>query len=242
MKGLSAEELRSIEDSPAYEYIKAERQKHAEAQAREKAADKIDALIDKYERELKDYYAGRVTSGSPDIKAVTLRMKSHNPKALRAVLKHSAHLANKVDFRKAVTELLKRPYIDESCAQIIASFPFDDMTRKLIAMDILSNAGNLPAGLLISFAGNNADVIEGMLMHVKPEDYAALLRRWPTGKAMNVGIMRKLLESNDARILVPLLALIKSNFPQNASQCRKRLAELESHRTAAVRAWARKLV
>ena len=95
--------------------------------------------------------------------------------------------------------------------------------------------------IVTAFAGNDPDVIEGMLMHIRPEDYAALLRRWPAGKIMNAGIMRKLLESDDARILVPLLALIKSNFPQSAAQCRKRLAELESHPTAAVRAWARKL-
>lgn len=170
-----------------------------------------------------------------------MRMKSRNPKALRAILKHSAHLANKTEFRKALTELLMRPDIDEACAEIIASFPFDDVTRKLIAMDILSNAHNLPSGLLIAFAGNNTDVIEGMLLHIRPEDYAALLRRWPAGKTMNSGIMRKLLESDDARILVPLLALIKSNFPHSASMCRKRLSELEAHPTAAVRAWARKL-
>ncbi|MBQ7156114.1 MAG: DnaJ domain-containing protein [Synergistaceae bacterium] len=247
VKGLTAEELQAIAaNNPVYDYLRAERQKQAkaqaEAEARAKTAEKIDVVLDKYERELKEYYAGRARAGSPDISAVILRMKSKNPKAIRAILKHSAHLANKTDFRRALVELLKRPDIDEACAKIIASFPFEDMTRKLIAMDILNNVGSLPSGLLLSLAGNDADVIEGMLMHIRPEDYAALLRRWPAGKVMNAGIMRNLLEANDARILVPLLSLIGSNFPQSAAQYKKRLGELESHPTAAVRAWAKKLV
>ena len=169
-------------------------------------------------------------------------MKSTNPKALRAVLKHSAHLANKVEFRKALTELLSRQEIDGACAEIIASFPFEDTTRKLLALDTAGNAGNFPSVLVISLAGNDPDVIEGLLMHIKPEDYAALLRRWPAGKTMSPSITRKLLESNDARILVPLLSVIKSNFPHTSSHYKKRLIELESHPTAAVRAWAKKLV
>ena len=138
--------------------------------------------------------------------------------------------------------MLCRQEVDAGCAEIIASFPFDAMTRKLIAMDVASNAKNLPAGLIISLAGNDADAIESFLLHVKPEDYAALLRRWPSGKVMNPNITRRLLESDDARILVPLLSLIKTNFPQTAVHYKKRLLDLEAHPTAAVRAWAKKLV
>ena len=240
VKGLTAEELQSLAGgSSAYQHIREQKQKQQEA---EREAAKIDAVLDKYEHDLKDYYAKRAKSGSLDIKAVTLRMKSRNPKALKAVLKHSAHLANKIEFRKALTELLSRPGIDSACAEVIASFPFDDMTRKLLAMDTAGNSGNFPSGLIISLAGTDPDVIEALLMHIKPEDYAALLRRWPAGKAMNPSITRNLLESSDARILVPLLSLIKSNFPQTAPHYKKRLLELESHPTAAVRAWAKKLV
>ncbi len=84
-------------------------------------------------------------------------------------------------------------------------------------------------------------MIESFLLHIKPEDYSALLRRWPSGHAMNSGIVRRLLESNDARILVPVLSLMKSGFPSQAYIHKKRLAELESHSAAAVRAWAKKL-
>ena len=249
------------DNSPAYEQLRAERQRQeearqhqeeirrhqAEARQRQQEEDrrkavKIDAILDKYEHELKDYYSSRPGNSALDINAAILRLKSKNPGALRAVLKHSAHLANKVDFRKAISEFLRRPEIDNACAEIIASLPFDDMTRKLIAMDSAGNAENFPAGLIISLVGNDADVIESFLMHIKPEDYAAVLRRWPAGKIMNPNITRKLLESNDARILVPLLSLISSNFPQTASHYRKRLIDLGAHPTAAVRAWAKKLV
>ena len=59
---------------------------------------------------------------------------------------------------------------------------------------------------------------------------------------MNPNIVRRLLETEDPRVLVPVLSLMKSAFPQSAVFCRKRLAELEGHPTAAVRAWAKKLV
>ena len=59
---------------------------------------------------------------------------------------------------------------------------------------------------------------------------------------INVNITRRLLDSDDARILVPVLSLMKSNFPAQASQHRKRLTELEAHSAVAVRAWAKKLV
>ena len=116
------------------------------------------------------------------------------------------------------------------------------MTRKLLALDVSGNAENLPSGLIISLAGNDPDVIESFLLHIKPEDYSAILRRWPSGRAISATITRKLLDSDDARILVPVLSLMKSNFPAQAGQHRKRLSQLEAHPAAAVRAWAKKLV
>lgn len=116
------------------------------------------------------------------------------------------------------------------------------MTRKVLASDSAGNAQNLPIGLIISLIGNDSDVIESFLLHVRPEDFAVVLRRWPAGKIMNATVLRRLLETQDARVLVPILSLMKSSFPQSASFCRKRLSELEAHPTAAVRAWAKKLV
>ena len=243
LKNLSPEELNALSaQNPEYQLIRAEHQRQEEArQAAQKFAERIDSILDKYDRELKDYYTNH-PANSLDIQEAILRLKSKNPGALRAVLKNSAHLVNRTEFRKALSELLNRQEIDSSCAEIIASLPFDTMTRKVLAADCSGNADNLPLGLIISLMGTDADVIESFLLHIRPEDFAAVLRRWPSGKIMNPNIVRRLLEAEDARVLVPVLSLMKSAFPQNAAFCRKRLSELESHPTAAVRAWAKKLV
>ena len=151
-------------------------------------------------------------------------------------------MANKIEFRKALSEFLKRPEIDDTSAEIIASLPFDDTTRKQLAIDIAGNVGNLPTALTLSLIRNDTDIIESFLLHIRPEDCSAVMRRWPAGKAMNANVVRRLLEASDARVLVPVLSLMKSTFPAQASQHRKRLSELESHQTAAVRALAKKLV
>ncbi len=243
LKNLTPEELHALTaQNPEYQLIRAEhhRQEAARESARHSAA-KIDSILDRYDRELKDYYTSH-QAGGLDIRGAVLRLKSHNPGTLRAVLKHSAHLANRTEFRKALSELLNRSEIDGACAEIIASLPFDAMTRKVLAADSAGNARNLPVGLIISLMGSDSDVIESFLLHVRPEDFAAVLRRWPSGKIMNPNIVRRLLESQDARVLVPVLSLMKGAFPQSAVFCRKRLSELEGHPTAAVRAWAKKLV
>ncbi|MBQ3447222.1 MAG: DnaJ domain-containing protein [Synergistaceae bacterium] len=240
VKGLTAEELDALTaDNPAYELIREHRQREAEAR---RLAEEVDGILDKYERSLKDYYAASPDTGNIDIKSAIFRMKSRNPRVIHAVLKHCAHLANRTEFRTALAGFLSRPEIDEQCAEVIASLPFDDSTRKLLALDSASNAENLPAGLILSLIGRDPDVIESFLLHIRPEDYAAVLRRWPAGRAMNSSVVRKLLDSDDARVLVPLLSLIKSSFPQSAAPNRKRLSELEGHSSAAVRAWAKKLV
>ena len=176
------------------------------------------------------------------MKAIILRMKSAKPKVVNAALRHSAPFANRVEFRKALTEILKRPGIDSTTAEIAASLPFDSATRKTIALDTSGNAANFPAGLIISLIGNDPDSMESMLLHASPENISVILRRWPAGKIMNDGIIRTLLASDDMRILVPLLGAMRANFPRSAKNHRKRLQELENHPAAAVRAWSRKLL
>ena len=176
------------------------------------------------------------------MEAVIFRLKSKKLKVINAVLKHSGHLANRVEFRRAFIEVLKRPDIDESVADVVELLPFDDMTRKLIALDTAENSKNFPTGLIINLIGSDPDVMESFLTHVKPDDVAVILRRWPSGKIMNQSVIRKLLESDDARILVPILGAMKTNFQASAKQNKKRLIELENHSSAAVRAWAKKLL
>ena len=148
---------------------------------------------------------------------------------------------NRVEFRLALVGVLKRPDIDGELAEIISSLPFDETTRKLIAMDVSDNAGKFPTGLIIALTGSDPDTMENFLLHSNPDDAAVILRRWPSGRAMSTGVIRKLLESDDPRVLVPLLGAMNTHFPSSAPDHSKRLGELESHYSAAVRAWAKKL-
>ena len=246
LKGITPEELAGLDQAPEktkptpkpkrdiYDYYSAEKKRRADDK-------KIDSIIDKYENELKNFHSNKTTDDDLDIEAVTLRLKSKNPKVINATLKHSEELINRVEFRRAFVDVLKRPEIDDELADIISSLPFDETTKKLLAMDSSNNAGNFPTGLIIALIGSDADVMESFLLHVKPDDVAVILRRWPTGKIMNSSVARKLLESDDARVLVPVLGAIKNHFPALALEHRKRLHELENHSVAAVRAWAKKL-
>lgn len=240
LKNITPEELEALANEHNINIIeyKAEKARREES---ERLSAKIDGILERYEQELKNYYANPSGENKPDINAVTFRLKSSNPKVVNAALRHSGHLVKRVEFRRAVTDIIRRPEIDETTANIIGSLPFDDMTRKLIALDSADNAANFPAGLIISLISSDTDVIESFLMHVKPEDAAMILRRWPSGKTMSISVIRFLLASDDARVLVPLLGAMKDHFPKAALQNKKRLSELETHSAAAVRAWAKKL-
>ena len=244
LKNLAPDELeelsRSIPEREKERIRRAEQKRREDAAKAERSA-KIDSIITKYEADFREY-TGRKQGDDSDMRALIFRMKSRKPKVINAALKHSAPFANRVEFRKALTDILKRPEIDSVTADIAASLPFDAATRKLIALDTSANAGNFPSALIISLIGNDPDSMESMLLHVSPENVALILRRWPAGKIMNDGIIRTLLASDDMRVLVPLLGAIRTSFPRSARNHSRRLHELENHPAAAVRAWARKLL
>ena len=245
LKNLSPEELSSLTESLSdneKERIRQAEKKRREEAARLERSAKIDGIITKYESDFRDYYTNRKSGDDNEMKAIILRMKSQKPGVINAALKHSAPFANRVEFRKALTEILKRPEIDSATADIAGSLPFDANTRKTIALDTSSNAANFPAGLIISLMGNDTASIESMLLHASPENVSVILRRWPAGKIMTDSVIRTLLSSDDMRILVPLLGAMRINFPRSSANHRKRLQELENHPAAAVRAWARKLL
>lgn len=247
LKNITPEDLAALEDfikkipldkpklkRDIYDYYSAEKKRRADDKV-------VDSILDKYEAELKSFNSSQISEGDLDLDAVTLRLKSKNPKVVCIVLKHSGALVNRVEFRIALANMLKNSQINDELAEIIASLPFEESTRKLIALDASGNAEKFPTGLIIALIGSDSDVMENFLLHVKPDDVAVILRRWPAGKAMNTSVTRKLLESNDPRVLVPLLGAMKTHFPESAPEHTKRLWELERHSAAAVRAWAKKL-
>lgn len=245
LKNLSPEELSSLtenlSDSEKERIRKAELKRREESERLARSA-KIDGIIAKYESDFRDYYTNRKSGDDSEMRAIILRMKSSKPGVINAALKHSAPFANRVEFRKALTEILKRPEIDSATADIAGSLPFDANTRRTIALDTSGNAANFPAGLIISLMGNDTASMESMLLHASPENVSVILRRWPAGKIMTDSVIRTLLSSDDMRILVPLLGAMRINFPRSSVNHKKRLQELENHPAAAVRAWARKLL
>lgn len=251
LKNVTPEELAGLEElvkkihvgkpklkRDIYDYYSAEKKRRAD--------DKIvNSILDKYEQEIKKFNDSSNGNGDGDfdMEAFTFRLKSKNLKVVAAALKHSASLAGRVEFRLALVEVLKRPDIngEPRLAEIIASLPIDGTNKKLIAFDVSDNAGKFPTGLIIALSDSDPDVMENFLLHVKPDDVAVLLRRWPSHKAMGTNVIRHLLESDEPAVLVPMLGLMQTRFPSSASVHLKRLRELESHSSAAVRAWAKKL-
>ena len=241
LKGLSPEELEALAPDTKqtiYDYAKSESQIN---QTEPEKAAKFDAILDKYDHEIKNFYANNPDSNQAGMNAIIFRLKSQNPGVVNTALKHSGHVANKPEFRRALCEVLKRPVIDPQTAKLAGSLPFDNNTRKQLALDSAENAANFPASLIINLIGEEFSVMEKFLLFVSPENAAVILRRIPSGKVPNASVIRHLLSSDDEKLLVPLLSTMKLKFPQAAAAHKQRLYDLEVHSSPAVRAWARQL-
>ncbi len=203
---------------------------------------KINAILDKYSDEINNYYENHSNSDGIDLNAILFRLKSKNHKIINIALKHSGRFANKIEFRRALCDVLKRPDLDDETARLAASLPFDDNTRKQLAFDLADKSKNFPAGLIISLIANDIDLMEKFLLFASPDNIAIILRRWPSGKSISSSVIRHLLNSDDEKILVPLLSVAKMKFPGVLLAHKRRLAALESHPSAAVRAWAKNFI
>lgn len=237
LKGLTPEELEALAPETKqviYDYAKSEAEPDNSAE--------IDAVLDKYEDEIKNFYANHPDSEQAELNAILFRLKSKNPGVINTALKHSGHLANKPEFRRALCEVLKRPVIDEVTAKLAGTLPFEPSTRKQLALDSAENAANFPAGLIINLIGDDFAVMEKFLLFVSPENAPLIIRRIPSGKTPCYSVLHHLLSSDDEKLLVPLLSAMKMKFPQAAQAHKKRIYDLELHTSPAVRAWARKIM
>ena len=221
----------------------------SEAESQSQAQDitarleKIDLVLDKYESGIKNFYSSSkdTDKGHSELNAILFRLKSKNTGVINTALRHSGHVANKPEFRRALCEVLKRPVIDSETAKLAGSLPFEPQTRKQLALDSAENAGNFPAGLILNLIGDDFAVMEKFLLFVSPENAPLIIRRIPAGKTLCYSVLRHLLSSDDEKLLVPLLSAMKLKFPKSASDHKKRLYDLELHSSPAVRAWARQL-
>ncbi|MBR0202997.1 MAG: hypothetical protein IJQ56_01390, partial [Synergistaceae bacterium] len=253
LKGLTPEELEALapETKQAiYDYAKSDSESESDSRTQsqthniepdEYKSEKFDEIINKYELEIKNFYVNNPNNEQSELNAIIFRLKSQNPGVINTALKHSGHLANKPEFRRALCEVLKRPVIDEQTAKLAGSLPFEPQTRKQLALDSAENAGNFPAGLIINLIGDDFAVMEKFLLFVTPENAPLIIRRLPSGKTPSYGVLRHLLSSDDEKLLVPLLSAMKLKFPKAAHDHKNRLYDLELHSSPAVRAWAKQL-
>ena len=127
----------------------------------------------------------------------------------------------------------------------------DNDTRERIASSVCEKSAAFPSSLIIKLLdlrnlnnlnlNLNLNLIERYILCASPENLALILRYWPKDKILSDTTLNNLLRGDDANILVPLLSLMKQNFPQEASKHAKRISELKEHSSPAVRAWARML-
>ena len=134
-------------------------------------------------------------------------------------------------------------------SRLIEALPMDADTRERIASSVCEKSAAFPSSLIIKLLdlrninnlNLNFNLIERYILCASPENLALILRYWPKNKILSDTTLNNLLRSSDANILVPLLSLMKQNFPQEASKHAKRISELKDHSSPAVRAWARML-
>lgn len=245
LKGLSPEELEALAPETKqviYNYAESDAESSSQAQDTEPDnSAEIDAILDKYEDEIKNFYSNHPNSEQAELNAILFRLKSPNPGVINTALKHSGHLANKPEFRRALCEVLKRPVIDEGTAKLAGSLPFEPSTRRQLALDSAENAANFPAGLIVNLIADDFAVMEKFLLFVSPENAPVIIRRIPSGKVPCYSVLHHLLSFDDEKLLVPLLSAMKMKFPQAAKAHKTRLYDLELHSSPAVKAWARQL-
>ena len=234
--------LKNLSESDLAELAEKSPEKSEKVITQENNSVKINAILDKYSDEINNYYENHSNDDGIDLSAILFRLKSRNHKVINLALRNSGRFANKIEFRRALSEVLKSPDLDDETARLAASLPFDDNTRKQLALDLADKSKNFPAGLIISLIASDIDLMEKFLLFASPDNAAIILRRWPSGKSISTSVIRQLLNSDDEKILVPLLSAAKMKFPGVLLAHKRRLAALEAHPSAAVRAWAKNFI
>ena len=193
----------------------------------------INFLLDHCERELK------ITQNtkSKNLKAIIFRLNSKNPAVRQIALRHSGNCANEQEFLKALAKILKAGNVDSVTSRLVGSLEFNSSSRKFLANELVNNSEKLTLDLILNLSGQDYDIMQKLLTNAFPEAVAPVLRRWPSTKVPDAEIFNTLLKSDDPLILVPVLSLMKLHFKKFMFRHQKRLDELASHPSPAVRAW-----
>ena len=267
---LTAEDLENFQDIKNFKDFKAENANTNEAEAKdnkkvedEDAAEqaraknfaaKIDAILTRYENEIENFIANQNQEAEQaqvqELKDnIIFRLNSQSSAVRNIAIKRIGSLINRDDVRQTLINLILNHGIDSESSRFIEALPMDNDTRDRIASSVCEKSAAFPSSLIIKLLdlrninnlNFNLNLIERYILCASPENLALILRYWPKDKILSDTTLNNLLRSDDANILVPLLSVMKQNFPQEAAKHAKRISELKDHSSPAVKAWARML-
>ena len=239
------------EATAAQDVADTEERRKAELREREarQRSERVDRVLDQYDRSLSRRLERMERSADEGlVQDILSRLVSSVPEVRRLALGRVGALANRTEVRQALTDILRRYDVDEDTAHLVAGLPLTPDNLRRLAADVADRAGSFPSSLIASLLSLRSPevipdlaLLERYLMLSGPDGVELILRYWPSGGAPSEPALRRLLESEDPQVLIPVLSAMKQNFPQVASRHRKRLAELQRHPTPAVRVWGRVL-
>ena len=242
---------RSRRDRARQEAEEARRAEQAEERRQaEERSERVDRVLEQYDRSLSRRLERMSKSAdAAQLNDVLSRLRSSVAEVRRLALGRVGTLINRAEVRQAVSGLLCRWDVDEKTARLVGALPMEAVVLRRLAADVASRAGQFPNSLVMSLlALRSRDVLpdpllmERYLVTVRPECVAAILRYWPDGSSPSDAALRRLLDSEDGQVLVPLLSAMKQRFPHAVPRFRGRLKELQEHPAPAVRVWCRVLL
>lgn len=242
---------RSRRDRVRQEAEEARRAEQAEERRQaEERSERVDRVLEQYDRSLSRRLERMSKSAdAAQLNDVLSRLRSSVAEVRRLALGRVGTLINRAEVRQAVSDLLCRWDVDEKTARLVGALPMEAVVLRRLAADVASRAGQFPNSLVMSLlALRSRDVLpdpllmERYLVTVRPECVAAILRYWPDGSSPSDAALRRLLDSEDGQVLVPLLSAMKQRFPHAVPRFRGRLKELQEHPAPAVRVWCRVLL
>lgn len=226
-----------------------------EAQARNKNFElKIDKILTRCEDEINNYInkSERISKrAEQELKDnIIFRLNSQLREVRNIAIKRTGNLINREDVRQTLINLILNHDLDSETSRLIEMLPMNDDTRERIASSVCEKSENFSSTLIIKLLdlrnlnnlNLNLELIERYILCASPENLSLILRYWPKNKILSETALNNLLRSDNANILVPVLSSIKQNFPQEALKHNKRILELSSHESPAVRAWCRMLL
>lgn len=224
-----------------------------EAQARNKNFElKIDKILTRCEDEINNYInkSEQISKrAEQELKDnIIFRLNSQLKEVRDIAIKRTGNLINREDVRQTLINLILNHDLDSETSRLIEMLPMNGDTRERIASSVCEKSENFSSTLIIKLLdlrnlnNLNLELIERYILCASPENLSLILRYWPKNKILSETALNNLLRSDNANILVPVLSSIKQNFPQEALKHNKRILELSSHESPAVRAWCRMLL